>query len=113
MAAKRASLVPEGTDNGTRLDDNVSEPSTTQAGDAPYDTKDPTENASTVTPVPSADALRVGTVNGAVPIPPVEAAEQDPADIRVDEYDRVLPDGSTVRIRHTLDGPDAGKTERI
>lgn len=86
----------------TKLDDNVTEPSTVAPGDAPHDTTDPTEHASTVTPQPSAQALKEGTVNGTLKLdgPPVaESGDED----RIEEYDAVKPDGTVVRIRHNID----------
>ncbi|OJX72825.1 hypothetical protein [Leifsonia sp. 71-9] len=97
----------------TTLDDNVEELSTVAPGDAPADTTDPTEHASTVVPQPSAEALKQGTVNGVLPVEPATtapAAAVDAKDHRVEEYDAVKPDGSKVRIKHNI---DLGTTEIV
>jgi hypothetical protein len=111
MAVQRKTVVSDNTGE-TRLDDNVSEPSTNAPGDAPYDTTDPTERASTVTPTPSAEALKAGTVNGVLPLPKAEPAEFD-GEVRTEEFDAIRPNGDKVRVRLTLDGPDAGKSEVV
>ncbi len=57
--------------NATRLDTDVTKPSTVVAGDAPADTTDPTERASTVGGDKAAAALAGHlTVNAVVPMPP-------------------------------------------
>lgn len=100
-----------GGDQETHLDDNVSEPSSQVPGNAPADTTDPHERASTVIPNPSAEALKAGTVNGVLPLPPVE--DPEPGDVRTEEYDAVRPNGDKVRVRLYLDGPKAGTSEII
>lgn len=88
----------------TRLDDNVTQPATVAPGDAPHDTTDPNEVAHTVTPQPSEEALRAGTVNGVLPGKPHEApagvAEKDQ---RVETYKATRPDGSEVTVKHNID----------
>jgi len=93
----------------TKLDDNVSEPSTVQPGDAPADTTDPTEQASTVTPTPSAEALKQGTVNGVLPIPKVSKPKSTSKD-RFEEYDAEKPNGEVVRIKRNI---ETGATEIV
>lgn len=100
MAAPRKNTA---TPTETRLDDNVSEPSTVAPGDAPADATDPTELASTVTPTPSAEALRQGTVNGVLPIKADAKTERDESGDRFEEYDATKPDGSVVRIRRNIE----------
>jgi hypothetical protein len=92
----------------TKLDDNVTEPSTVQPGDAPADTTDPTEEASTVIPQPSAAALKEGTVNGVLPI--TREKKSAKGKDRFEEYDAVKPDGSTVRIKRNI---ETGATEIV
>jgi hypothetical protein len=125
MAArsKPASDVDEtaGLPDETRLDTDVHAPATNKPGDAPADTTDPTERASTIVPqAPSAEALRAGTILGAIPVPDdvdpvaVHGVTGPDGEVRVEEYDAVDPvTGQSVRIRHILDGPDAGKSFRI
>lgn len=100
----------------TRLDTDVHAPATNAPGDAPADTTDPAERASTIVPqAPSEEALKAGTILGAVPVPAVEVTAQstDGGEVRVEEYDDVTPTGEAVRVRHILDGPDAGKSFRV
>lgn len=106
----KAAEVPE----VTRLDSDVHAPSTTAPGDGPADTTDPTERASTIMPqAPSPEALAAGTILGAVPVRVDVAQAPGVGEIRVEEYDAVDPHGVTIRVRHILDGPDAGKSFRI
>jgi hypothetical protein len=88
----------------TKLDATNSKPSTTQPGDGPHDTTDPSERASTVVPAPSAATIAsgVGTVNGNLPAEPIpaEAKVKDP---RIEEYDAITPEGKVVRVQHNLE----------
>jgi hypothetical protein len=108
---KAAPVVEE-----TRLDTDVHAPATNAPGDAPADTTDPTERASTISPqAPSPEALAAGTILGAVPVPDPVLVRSDVADgdVRVEEYEQLDARGLPVRVRHILDGPDKGKTIRI
>lgn len=108
---RAAKAATDAAPNETRLDDNVTEPSTVAPGDAPADTTDPAEHASTVTPQPSADALKEGTVNGALPVDAPDASDAVPAkDHRIEEYDAIKPDGTKVRVKHNI---DLGTTEIV
>jgi hypothetical protein len=116
--AKKDTKVDEtaGLPSETRLDTDVHAPATNAPGDAPADTTDPTEQATTITPqLPSEEALKAGTILGAIPVPAAVIAAQttDGDDVRVEEYDEVTPTGEAVRVRHILDGPDAGKSFRV
>lgn len=91
------------TEEKTTLDSDITKPSVTAPGDGPADTTDPTERASTVTPQPGPEALKVGTVNGVVPLPEVEEESDDSADYRIEEYEATRPDGSKVTVVHNLD----------
>ena len=107
-------------DNGTRLDDFNDKPSTVQPGDAPADTKDPEEMASTV----GGDKLAAAvaghqTVNAAVPLDPdkfrkglaissdlgsnADSEGDGQSGGRWEEYDLTRPDGSTAHGRRNLD----------
>lgn len=100
----------------TRLDEDVTKPSTTAPGDGPADTTDPSERASTVGGDKKA-AAEEGylTVNAAVPAPePAEYVAQrelagDSGDGdgakggRVEKYKAVRPDGSVVTVTHNID----------
>lgn len=118
MATRKADSEPAGVKQGdapkdTRLDTDPNAPATNAPGDAPFDTTDPTEQASTITPqIPNAQALAAGTILGALPVEsPPGVARVDDADVRVDEYDAVRPDGTTVHVKLYLDGPNKGRSE--
>lgn len=126
MAARSKSAdenaTPSELPEETRLDTDVHAPATNAPGDAPADTTDPTERASTIVPqAPSAEALRAGTILGAIPVPDDAVGQSvagvtgpDGGEIRVEEYDAIDPvTGAPLRIRHILDGPDAGKSIRV
>lgn len=87
----------------TRLDTDITKPSITAPGDGPYDTTDPTERASTVTPRPGAQAIATGTVNAVLPIP---APQAEPPRRRrkedVEEYEVTKPDGTRATVQHDL-----------
>lgn len=87
----------------TKLDDNVTEPATTAPGDAPADTTDPSERASTVVPQPSPEALMAGTVNAVAKMPDIPAAPVVKGGERVETYEAVRPDGTKVTVEHDLD----------
>lgn len=91
------------TPTETRLDEDVTKPSTTAPGDGPADTTDPTEVAHSVTPQPSAEAIKVGTVNAVVPGEKVEPAKVDESKHRVEKYEAVKPDGTKVTVTHNID----------
>lgn len=89
----------------TRLDSDVSKPSTVAPGDAPHDTTDPAERASTVGGDKMAAALAgFGTVNAVVPIPaPEPMPGEEPGEHRIEEYPARRPDGSLVTVEHNID----------
>lgn len=94
--------VSKKTEEVTTLDTDITKPSVTAPGDGPADTTDPTERASSVTPQPGEEALKVGTVNAVVPLPKVEAPAREGKD-RVEEYKATRPDGTEVTVVHNLD----------
>jgi hypothetical protein len=96
----------------TRLDDNVTEPSTVAPGDAPADTTDPTEQSSTVTPTPSQEAIAAGTVNGAIKIETPAKPKRDTKKDRHEEYDATRPDGTVVRIRRNIETGESSIVEK-
>lgn len=87
----------------TRLDKDVTAPSTTAPGDGPADTTDPDERASSVTPRPGDEAMKAGTVNAVQPVPQEEKPQRDSKNDRVEKYDAVKPDGSKVTVTHNID----------
>lgn len=87
----------------TKLDKDVTTPSTTAPGDGPADTTDPTERASSVTPSPGEEALKVGTVNAVQPIPQDATPERDSKNDRIETYKAKKPDGTEVTVKHNLD----------
>lgn len=94
----------------TRLDSDTTRPSTTAPGDAPADTTDPNERASSSEPDKGAAAAAgFGTVNAVVPLPEPEKVPEPDREDRVEEYDEVGPDGKVVHVRHNI---DTGETTR-
>lgn len=91
------------TPKETRLDKDTTKPSTTAPGDGPADTTDPTERASSVTPQPGPEALKVGTVNAVQPIPADEPEKRDSKKDRVEKYKATRPNGDEVTVTHNLD----------
>lgn len=87
----------------TRLDKDTTKPSTTQPGDGPADTTDAAERASSVTPQPGPESLKVGTVNAVQPVPQDEEPARDGKKDRWEEYEAVKPDGSSVKVKHNID----------
>lgn len=91
------------TPTETRLDQDVTKPSTTAPGDGPADTTDPSETAHSVTPQPDAEAMKVGTVNAVVPGEQIAEPERDGKNDRIEKYEAVKPDGTTVTVTHNID----------
>lgn len=89
-------------ENKTTLDKDTTKPSTTQPGDGPTDTTDPTERASSSPPKPGPEAHKVGTVNAVVPVETDEAPSRSGKD-RVETYKAVKPDGTEVTVTHNID----------
>lgn len=88
----------------TRLDSDATKPSTVAPGDAPADTTDPDERASTVVPDKGAAAeAGYGTVNAVVPLATPEKVAERKREDRVEEYEQVGPDGKVVRVKHNID----------
>jgi len=119
MAARKAADEPVGAKQGdapkeTKLDTDPNAPATTVPGDAPFDTTDPTEQASTITPqLPNAEALAAGTIVGALPVERPAGTQEAAGEERTEEYDAVRPNGEQVRVRLYLDGPNKGRSEII
>lgn len=93
------------TPKETKLDKDTTKPSTTAPGDGPADTTDPSERASTVTPQPGPEALKVGTVNAVQPLPADAPEGSTPAkkDQRIEKYKATRPDGTEVTVTHNID----------
>lgn len=88
----------------TKLDTNVTKPSTTQPGDGPADTTDPNETAHSVPTRPITEAIKVGTVNAVLPGEPVDSAsEPNEKDQRIEKYRATRPDGTEVTVTHNID----------
>jgi hypothetical protein len=100
--------VSKKTEEATTLDADTTKPSVTAPGDGPANTTDPSERASTVTPNPGAEALKVGTVNSVKPLPKVEE-EVVSGEARTEEYDVIAPDGETVRVVRNI---ETGESKR-
>lgn len=88
----------------TRLDSDITKPSTTAPGDGPADTTDPTERASTVGGDKAAAAAAGHlTVNAVVPVDPVTVEPPERGKDRIEKYDAVRPDGTKVTVTHNID----------
>lgn len=86
----------------TRLSSNVAAPQPTDPGDAPADTYDPLERASSARPdKAAAGAAGHQTVNAVVPVDPI--VPEVPSGTRTETYERVGPDGSTKYVTHNYD----------
>ena len=94
--------VSKKTEASTTLDSDVTKPSVTAPGDGPADTTDPTERATSVPFNPGEEALAVGTVNAVKPLPKAAAPAED-KDPRIEKYEAVKPDGSTVTVERNIE----------
>ncbi|MCU1679209.1 MAG: hypothetical protein JWM93_3967 [Frankiales bacterium] len=99
--------------NATTLDTDLASPAVTAPGDAPADTTDPAERASSATPDFGA-AARAGhdTVNAVVPVPTKrtrKAAASTP-EHRIERYPATRADGTEVEVEHNV---DTGETKVI
>jgi hypothetical protein len=86
----------------TTLDSDVTKPQVTQPGDAPADTTDPDERASSVTPNPGDEALMAGVVNAVKPLPR-RATTRDTSNDRTETYTATRPDGSQVTVSRNME----------
>lgn len=91
------------TPKETKLDRDTTKPATTAPGDGPADTTDPSERASSVTPQPGEEAVKVGTVNAVQPVPQDEKPARDSKKDRIEKYKATKPDGTEVTVTHNLD----------
>jgi hypothetical protein len=109
----QANLKPEPRKAGkkaTTLDDDLDKPQVTEPGDAPFDTLDPEERASSSTPDKGAAARAgFGVVNAVVSLPPVETPKAERGEDRIERYEVTGPDGKLVSVTHNL---DTGETSR-
>lgn len=86
----------------TRLSNDVTKPQPTAAGDAPADTWDPKERATSVRPDKAAAAAAGHqTVNAVIKSGTVP--EVVPTGTRTETYNTVGPDGSEVTVTHNYD----------
>lgn len=92
----------------TRLSKDVTKPQPTASGDAPADTWDPKERASSARPDKAAAAADGHlTVNAVVPVDPIPDPVA-PVDPRTETYTVTGPDGKPVTVTHNI---DTGVTE--
>lgn len=87
----------------TRLSNDVTKPQPTAAGDAPADTWDPKERASSARP-DKATAAKAGhqTVNAVVPVDPIPTPTP-PVGGRTETYTAVNSQGQEVTVTHNID----------
>jgi hypothetical protein len=90
------------TTETTTLDSDVTKPSVTAPGDGPADTTDPTEQASSTTPRPGPEALKVGTVNAVQPLPAAESTAED-GKPRTETYAATRPDGTKITVTRNIE----------
>ncbi|KMY23313.1 hypothetical protein ACU19_04900 [Actinobaculum suis] len=88
----------------TRLSDDVTKPQPTQAGDAPADTTDATEEATSVRPDKGA-AAKAGhqTVNAVRPAKTKRVKKTVNPGSRTETYTAHKPDGTEVQVTHDLE----------
>ena len=88
----------------TRLSDDVTKPSQTAPGEAPADTMDPEEMATSVTPDKAAAAKAgYGSVNAVVPRPRRPKPERDTSNDRTESYEVPGPTGEPVKVTRNLE----------
>jgi hypothetical protein len=117
-AARRGPKDSEETPR-TLLDDQVNMPGYVAPGDGPFDTVDPSEHATSVSPDKGTAALAgFGVVNAVLPIPDPSGYAQAQARVaqemgdgdRMETYNVTGPDGKPVEIEHNI---DTGETRRV
>jgi hypothetical protein len=87
----------------TTLDNDATRPSVTAPGDGPADTTDPSEQATSVTPNPGAEAIAAGTVNAVKPAPKRKAAAKSAGSERFEEFEATKPNGDVVTVRRNIE----------
>ena len=95
----------------TRIADDTTQavPQTTAAGDAPADTYDPLERASSAAPDKAAAAAAGHlTVNTIEPVDPV--VWPTPTGNRTETYEQAKPDGTVMTVTHNY---DTGETTAV
>lgn len=118
-ASRQAGAQDSKDTRRTLLDDQVDMPGYVAPGDGPFDTVDPAEHATSVSP-DKGNAARegFGVVNAVLPIPDPSGREQaqakaakdrDGGQDRTETYEVTGPDGKPVKIKHNL---DTGETQR-
>lgn len=108
--SKSENTKTEKTATETRLDSDVTKPSTTAPGDGAADTTDPDERAQSVTPDPGEEALTAGTVNAVKPAPKSTGRGGAKPKARVERYEAVTPTGETVTIERNI---ETGESKRV
>lgn len=88
----------------TRLSNDLTKPSPVEPGDAPYDTTDPTEFATTAMPDKAAAAKAgYGAVNAVVPLPQQERPQRDTKNDRYEMYELIGPNGKPVKVTRNVE----------
>lgn len=107
VTAAQAGLTPKEGKAGakkTLLDSDVSKPGFVAPGDGPFDTVDPLERATSVTPDKGAAALAgFGVVNAVIPLPQPKAEDRDGSNDRIETYEVTGPDGKPVKVTHNIE----------
>ncbi len=109
VTAAQANPVPPKKERAakkqTTLDEAVDAPGVVEPGDAPFDTTDPEEFATSVTPDKGAAAKAgYGVVNAVtiLPVREVQRAERQGGD-RTETYEVTGPDGKPVKVTRNID----------
>ncbi|MEJ2886161.1 hypothetical protein [Actinomycetospora aeridis] len=94
----------------TTLDSHIDRPSVVEPGDAPYDTTDPLERATSVSPDKAAAAAAGhGTVNAVIPLPEPDRLEEPAREARTETYDAIGPDGKKVTVTRNLETGESSR----
>lgn len=97
----------------TTLDSHLDAPQVTQPGDAPADTTDPTERASSATPDKAAAAKAgYGTVNAVVKVGDTSAPARDTKNDRTEKYQATRPDGTVVTVTRNIETGERSVSEK-
>jgi hypothetical protein len=106
-AGQAKAANPEAATHKTTLDNDITMPSKVAPGDGPFDTTDPTEHATSVSPDKGAAALKgFGVVNAVLPLPHPPAGlppKVERGEDRTETYEVTGPDGKPVTVKHNID----------
>ena len=99
------------TEADTTLDDHVTKPSSVVPGDAPADTTDPDEIATSVPPNPGEEAIASGTVNAVKKTGTRPGKPKPKGKPRIEKYTATRPDGQLVDVERNIETGESTVTE--